>query len=328
MRPTQSDVHVSQPLTNILIAYMQDAAGFVAKNVFPIVPVAHKTNTFYKWTRDDFFRVEAAERAPGSPAESGSFTLSTDTYDAKEYAIRKEIEDPIRDNADSVLDLDSAATEYIGQQLMLKRESVFTSTFFTTSVWTGSTTGGDLTGVAGAPGAGQFRQWDNANSTPIEDIRAQIVAVAEKTGYRPNVLSMGVEVWKSLVDHPDILDRIKYTQKGVVTADLLAGLLGLDKIVVAWSTRNTAVEGATAAYDFFVGKTALLTYSAPAPSLMAPSAGYIFAWTKRFGNGPEAQRIKKYRLEEIESDVVEGQQNFAMKVVAAELGVFFNSAVA
>jgi hypothetical protein len=28
--PTAGDVHVNRPLTNISIAYMQDAAGFVA----------------------------------------------------------------------------------------------------------------------------------------------------------------------------------------------------------------------------------------------------------------------------------------------------------
>jgi len=308
---------------------MQSASGFVATDVFPNVPVPNKTNSYYLWDRQDFFRVEALERAPGAPSEGGSIALSTDTYDAKEYAVHYDVYDPIRDNADNELDLDGAAAEYVAQQLLLKREAVFFSTFMATSTWTGGSGGAtDQTGVAGTPGTNGFKQWNDAASTPIEDVRAQIVAIAEKTGYRPNVLTIGAETWAALVDHPDILDRIKYTQKGVVSMDLFASLLGLDKVVVGWATRNTAEQGATAAYDFFASKSALLTYSAKAPSLMAPSAGYTFAWTKRFGNGPDGQRIKKFRIEEREADRIEGQINFAMKVVASELGCFFATCVA
>ncbi len=328
MRPTQSDVHVNRPLSNILVAFMQDDTKAAAKRIFPVVSVTNKTDSYYKWKRDDFFRISAVERAPGTPSEGGGFELETDTYDAKEYAVHKDIEDPIRANADSELDLDEAATRYVAQQLILKRESVFNSTYITTSLWTGSSTGGDLAGVTGSPTSGQFKQWDQATSTPIEDLRTQIVAMEEKTGYRPNKLFVGPYVWKALEDHPELLDRIKYTQKGVVTKDLLAGLLGLDDIVVGSLIQNTAKQGQTASFSFIHGKSALLVYAAPRPAMMEPSAGYIFAWTKRFGNGPEGQRIKKFRLEEIEADRVEGQMNFAMKVVAPELGAYFTTAVA
>lgn len=328
MRPTQSDVHVNRPLSNILVAFMQDDTKAIAKQAFPLVPVSHKTDSFYKWKRGDFFRISATERAPGTPSEGGGFDLETDTYDAKEYAIHKDIEDPIRDNADSELDLDEAAARYVGQQLILKREKVFNTTFITTGIWTGTSTGSDLTGVAGAPGAGQFKQWDQSSSTPIEDLRNQIVAMEEKTGYRPNKLILGPHVWKKLEDHPEFLDRIKYTQKGVVTRDLIASLLGIDSILVGSLIENTGKQGQTDSFSFIHGKSALLLYAPSKPSLMEPSAGYIFAWTKRFGNGPEGQRIKKFRMEEIESDRIEGQMNFAMKQVAAELGAYFDQAVA
>lgn len=328
MRPTQSDVHVNRPLSNILVAYMQDDSKAISKSVFPVVPVAHKTDSYYKWKRDDFFRISAAERAPGSPSEGGGFDLETDTYNCKEYAIHKDLEDAVVDNADTELDLEEAATRYVGQQLLLKRESVFNSTFITTGIWTGSSTGSDLTGVAGAPGAGQVKQWDQATSTPIEDLRSQIVAMEEKTGYRPNTLLVGPYVWKALEDHPELIDRIKFTQKGVVTKDLLAGLLGIDRIVVGSMAYNSAVEGRTASYSFIHGKFALLCYTAARPSLMEPSAGYIFSWTKRPGAGPEGQRIKRFRIEEREVWRIEGQMNFAMKQVCADLGAYFTTVVA
>lgn len=328
MRPQQSDVHVNRPLSNILVAYMQDDTEAVARQVFPNVPVQKKTDIFYKWKREDFFRLEVKERAPGTPSEGGGFELDQDTYDCREYAIHKDLADAVVDNADEQLDLERAATHYIGQQLLLKREVAFNTAFIKTGIWTGSSTGSDLTGVSGVPGSGQFKQWDQATSTPIEDIRAQMVAMKEKTGYTPKGLFLGPHVWKSLVDHPELIDRIKYTQKGQVTQDLLAGLLGLDKIVVGGLIQNTAAQGVTGAYSFIHGKHAFLYYAAPAPSLMLPTAGYIFSWAKRYGNGAEGQRVKRFRSEEIESWRIEGQINFAMKQVCADLGCFFDGAVA
>lgn len=308
---------------------MQNATDFVARDVFPIVPVNNKTDSFYKWDRADFWRVSAKERAPGTLAESGGITLSTDTYNCKEYAIRYNLVDAIVSNADSELQLERSAAEYVALQLLLKREQLFVDNFVGTSIWTGGSGGAtDQAGVSSAPGANQFLQWNDAASTPIENIRAQILYMKSKTGYLPNVLTLGPNTWNALVDHPDILDRIKYTQKGVVTTDLLASLLGLQKVVIGAGVKNTAAEGQTGSYSFFHGKYALLTYSAPRAAIMAPSAGYIFAWTSRFGNGAEGQRVKRFREEDIESDVIEGQMTFDCKVVAPELGVYFTTAVA
>ena len=152
--------------------------------------------------------------------------------------------------------------------------------------------------------------------------------MAEKTGFRPNKLTIGPEVWSKLVDHPDILDRIKYTQKGVVSMDLIAGLLDLDRVMVGWGTRDTAAEGGTAAYDFYWGKSALLTFSPSSPGLMIPSAGYTFSWTGLLGSGSMGNRIKSFRLERNASDRTEGEMAYALKTVSPDLGVFFDAAVA
>jgi len=39
-QPTNSDVHVDAALTNISVAYVQNAADFVAGRAFPNVPVS------------------------------------------------------------------------------------------------------------------------------------------------------------------------------------------------------------------------------------------------------------------------------------------------
>ena len=56
---------------------------------------------------------------------------------------------------------------------------------------------------------------------------------------------------------------------------------------------------------------------------MTPSAGYTFSWTGATGASDSGGRIKRFRLELLESDRVEIQMSFDQKLVAPDLGYFF-----
>ena len=326
--PTPGDVHVDRALTNVSIAYIQNEENFIASRVFPNIPVSKQSDLYYTYDQSDFWRDEVEIRAPGAETAGSGHRLSTESYRCDVFAIHRDIDDQVRANTEDPINLDREATIWLTQQLLLHKESDFVGQYFATSLWTGGTGGGDITGVAAAPGANEVLQWNDANSTPIEDIRAQIVEVAENTGRRPNTLTIGPNVWAALMDHPDILDRIKFTQKGVVSMDLFASLLDLDSVKVGWASRDTAAEGATDAFSFFWGKAALLTYAPAAASLMEPSAGYTFSWNGLLGSGSMGGRIRQFRLERNQSDRTEAEMAYDLKIVASQLGVFFATVVA
>ena len=320
--PTASDVHVNAALTNISIAYMQAAENFIADKVFPILPVAKQSDRYFVYDKGDFFRSEAQLRAPGTPSAGSGFSIdNTPSYFADVYAVHKDIDDQIRENSDAAINPDRDATQYITQQLMLKRDKVFAANFFTHGIWTGSSTGTDIaTGLNG--------KWSAAGSTPIEDVDKECDAILKKTGYKPNVMVVGTDVHRVLKNHPDVLDRIRYTQEGVVTEQLLASLLGVDKYVVARGTENTAVAGVADSFSFIsAADDALLCYAAPNPGLMTPTAGYMMAWNGYLGAGPQGNRIKRFRMEHLAADRIEGEMAFAAKLVSAEMGCFFNGIV-
>lgn len=319
-QPTASDVHVNTPLTMISIAFMQEADGFVADKVFPNIPVQQQSNRYYVYSRADWNRSEAQERAPGTESAGSGWSLdNTPTYFASVKAIHKDVDDQIRANQDAVIDMDRDATMYVSHQMMLKRDIDWATSNFTTSIWTGSTTGGDIT-----PGV----LWSTSTSTPVEDIREQYYSMLEKTGKKANTLVLGARVWEALQDHAEFLDRIKFTQTGIVGTELLAAVFGIDRVLVASAIQNTANEGASESSAFILGKNALLCYSAPRPSILEASAGYTFSWTGMLGAGAMGQRIKRFRLPHLSSDRVEGELAYDQKVVAPELGVFFSSVVA
>jgi hypothetical protein len=63
---------------------------------------------------------------------------------------------------------------------------------------------------------------------------------------------------------------------------------------------------------------------------MKPSAGYIFAWknlTKVAGNG-YGTAISQFEMRQLKADRVEGEMCFDQKLVAPDMGVFFNTIVA
>jgi hypothetical protein len=323
--PTASDVHVNAPLTNISIAYIQAADQFIAARVFPNVPVSKQSDRYFMYLKQDWFRTEARERAPGTESAGDGWRIdNTPTYYAPVYAVHKDVDDQIRANQDNPINMDRDATLWVTTQLLLKRERIWADSYFQPTVWDT-----DLQGVDSSPGPGQFLRWNKKGSRPFHDITNAAIGIAQKTGFRPNTLVLSPFAFNSLRHHPDVLDRIKYTQRGVVTTEIMAGLFDVARVFVPWGVINYAAEGVPGDddFEFVFGKSALLCYANPTPSILQPSGGYIFSWTGFLGAGQEGNRIKRFRMEHLSADRVEGEMAFDARLVASDLGVFFHNAV-
>lgn len=313
-QPTASDVHVSAPLTNMSIRMMQNS-NFVADKVFPNVEVKHQSNKYFTYPFASWNRTDVQVRAPGTESPGSGWTLSTDTYFCDGFALHKDIDDPVRENQDDPLDIDTEAVEFLVAHMQLKREKLWASTYFTTGLWTGSTTGTDITPSI---------KWNASSSVPIKDIRTQIRSMHSKTGQIANTLVLAGDVWDALQDNADFLDRIKYTQTGIVTTALLAQVLEIDRVIIANALEVTSPEGAaTDTITKLFTDDALLLHVAPSAKLRTPSAGYTFSWNGRRGmrNG---MRIKKFRMENLDSDRVEIDAYWDQKQVSPLLGVYFD----
>jgi hypothetical protein len=59
---------------------------------------------------------------------------------------------------------------------------------------------------------------------------------------------------------------------------------------------------------------------------MIPSAGYTFSWNGWMGASQLGHRIKRFRMEHLEADRVEVQMAFDHKIVAPDVGYFFENA--
>lgn len=322
--PTMQNAHIDRALTNVSVAYMQDASAFIADKVFPVVPVKRQSDVFYVYNKGDFMRDEAQLRGAASESAGGDYGVeASDPYYCRKHAFHKDVTPEERTNYDEPLDADTDATDFVSQKMLIRREMEWASKFFKDGIW-----GRELVG-APAAADGQAVYWSSPTSNPIKDITDAGVQMASETGYKPNTLVLSPFAFNALKNHEDILDRIKYTQKGIVTADLLATLFEVEHVYVAWGVVNTAAKGSTDKVGFIMGKHALLCYSNPRPALKKPSAGYIFAWTGLEGSGAYGNRIVRLPMDMLGlgTERIEGEIAFDAKQICKDLGVFFKDIV-
>ena len=322
-QPTQSQVHVDAILTNISVAYLQRAENFIADKVFPVVPVDKQSDKYFVYDKNDWLRDEAQVRADGTESVGSGYNITTATYYADVYAIHKDIGDQTRANADAPINVDREAAEFVTHRLLTRREIQFNTDFMTTGVWAN-----DVAGVASSPSTGQTLQWDDyTNSDPIEDIEEGKADILSVTGLEANTLVLGYDVFRTLKNHPDLVDRIKYTSSQTITEDMLARMFDIERVMVSKSIKATNAEGATQAYGFTTGKTALLAHVAPNPGVLTPSAGYTFSWTGVSQGLGLTIGTSSFRLESLRATRVEAELSFDNKVVSSDLGYFWNTIV-
>jgi hypothetical protein len=201
-------------------------------------------------------------------------------------------------------------TKFVTRQLLSEVESQTAAIALGTSIWTGSAT--------------PAITWNNPTSTPIEDVETGFESIVSTIGVMPGQAVLGYNVWSDLKHHPDIVSRITGAagpeSPAIVNQKALAGLFGVDKLLIGVQIENTGAEGAADTMAFIWGKHLLLAYVTPSPALMEPTAGYIFTYQDR--------RIERFREDQEKQDVVSGYWSFDVQQTAPDAGYIFRSVVA
>lgn len=314
---------LSIPLRNFSVAQMQDSSSFVARNILTKVPVAQQSAPYYVIPQSDWLRPEAKPLGRGAESAGGGWHLSDDNYNAKVYAIHKDndMQDYANANAAQIMNLDQDATAYVTEQLQILEDVMFRDTFMPDAggVWTT-----ELTGTSAVPGAGEFLQWDDPDSTPVDDVRSQIITMAAANGgRRPNIFVVSPPLYLTLTRNPQIAELYQFTQGGVVSDAALAAALGVEQIRVAWSVYNAGKEGLTDDIGFTFGDNALLGYFAPTGGPKTNTAGAMFTWTDMDGGSAIGTRVDRIPAPLIHSVRIEGMAAFDMKVINPAAATLF-----
>lgn len=331
---TPSSVHIDQPLTNMTLAYMQEQTNFIADKVFPTVGVQKQSDKYYIYDRANQNRAgDVKLLSPRTEVERIGLAISNSSYFADVYGLGMDFDEQTIANEDAALEIRSAGATTLVNRLLIHREEQFASTFFAASVW-----GSELTGVAGTPSTNEVKQWsDYTNATPIRDVTlARRTMQLKSGGFKPNTMVVGKEVRDILVNHPDILSRLNggstVTNTALITNAKLAEIFEVENFYVMEAVKNTAVEGLSESNAFIGGKSALLTYTPATAGLMTPAAGVTFAWNNLQGVNNLGITVESFsddalRRQQV-AEMIQVKMSYDMKVVGADLGLFFKTIIA
>jgi hypothetical protein len=180
-------------------------------------------------------------------------------------------------------------------------------------------------------------QWsDYTNSDPIAAVRGAIRTIHSKIFMEPNVMVLPYYVYSILQDHPKLLARIQYAQKALITADLMAELFGIDRIIVPGVGIGSGNPGQTMTVSYLWGKDVILAWVPPRPGQKIPAFGYEFVWSYGAGQagGGRKQIIDRWREDPRKSDLIRCSRRYDLKMVGVDTlgktvaGYIFKAAVA
>jgi hypothetical protein len=322
---TPSSVHIDQPLTNLTLAYAQEQSNFIADKVFPTVGVPRQSDKYYIYDRDNMNRTgDVKKLAPRTEVNRIGMSISNNSYYADVYGLGMDFDEQTLANEDAALDIRSAGAQTLMTRLMIHREEQFAASFFAAGIWGSQSTPSNL--------------WsDYTNGTPITDVTAARRAMQLKSGgFKPNTMVIGKEVRDILINHPDILARLNggatVSNTALITNAKLAEIFEVENLYVMEAVKNSSVEGVAESNAFIGGKHALLVHTPSSAGLMTPAAGLTFAWNNIPGVSNLGVTVESYsddalRRQQV-AEHIQVKMAYDMKVVGADLGYFFNSAVA
>jgi hypothetical protein len=329
--PTASNIegtlHVDRYLTNFSVNFVQDRKNFVAQRAASLIPVLKATDKYVVYPRGYFWRDESAPRPLGGRPRQIGYKVDEGSYSAIEYALEHVVDDRQYANTDDPINLDENATTLLTGKNVIKQDRVWAQNFFATGKWTK-----EVTGVVSTPVEGtSILHFSDANSDPIGTIDFYKDYMHSRTGFMPNTLVLGAGVKRTLRSHPDIADRIKYTQIGIADEAMLASLFEVDQVVVARGIYNAADEGATDDFRYIVNSDAmLLAYIEPNPGLDKPTAIANFAWTGLIPGATNAIGgvMERGRDDRAHSNYFQNRMAWDLKQVSADLGIWFGDVTA
>lgn len=303
--PTGSqNQHFDQILTNISVGWSNPE--LVAERLFPPVVVRKQSDKYYTFGREAWMPESGDYRAPGTEAnEIPGLGVSTDTYYAQEHSLQIAVTDEERENVDSPMAPDRDGTELVTNKILLGRELAMK-----TLVSDNTQYASDMTVTLS--GAAQWNFANYATSDPIMDIRKGVRAMHSHIFREPNVLVIPYSVMSELEDHPDFIDRIKYSERAILTPELIGTVLGFTNIIIPGTGIVTA---ANTAPSYLWGKDVLLAYVPERAGLRIPAFAYEFVWG--FGGGI-TQVTDRWRENKRKSDIIRVSRRYDLKLVGRE----------
>lgn len=264
---TPSGARVIDPVLSSIAQGYQNG-DLVAQNLFPQVSVPLRGGNIITFGKEDFMLYGSA-RAPGTNTRRVQFGYSGGAYALTDYSLEGQV--PIEvlqeGNAGPGIDHAAMAVRKVSNIMALRLEKQAADIACTA----GSYAAANKTTLSSTA------QWSDYTGTsqPLQNIETAKEAIRASTGKRANTVVMGAAVFAKLRQHPVIVDRMKYTGRDIATTEIMAALMGVQRVVVGDAIYSN--DAGTAFTDVW-GKFCVVAYTelGSVADMGAPSYGYTY----------------------------------------------------
>jgi len=307
---------------------------YMALQLMPAVGVAFATANFGKVDLGQLMAtVEDTRRAPRSGYKRGEMNFTQDSYQTTEHGVEEPLDDRQTKMYRDIFAAESFARDRaIDRVLRSYEDEVAKLLFSTTTFGSGSN-------------AAVGTSWKTyASAKPIDDLMDAIGVVNERLGgFEVNTIAMTSSDWRNLMRCAQVIDRMpggtgSDSTPKVVQREMLASILGVDRILVGQGYTNTKDRGQTAVLGNLWTPGNILVCRTGGDSgdleTAEPRIGNTIMWTDENAELPGAEGtelpliIETYRSEEIRGDVVRARADWQAKMLHSACGYLLTGAAA
>ncbi len=285
--------------------------GFIGTGVAPIFRTKKRDGKYPAVTRESITRDADTKRGSRGDYNRDGFEVKDKSFACLEHGLEGPLEDSDRELYASDFNAELNLTRIITRRLLQAQEKRIADIIMNSGTFTGSAL---YKSYASEP-------WATAGSDVISHIKFARNKIRTNCGMEPNTVIMSRTNIDRLLMNTGIKDAIKYvarlTEQEIRNA--LADILGIKRVIVGSSIRNTAKEGAS-----FVGAdiwnddyVMVGLISEDGQDLSQPTLARTFLWVS---DSPENATVESYREESVRSDVFRVRQHTDEQIIDPYFG--------
>lgn len=292
-----------------------DKNGYVASRVFPVIDVASQAGVYGIIPVEQLLQQRVTKRAPGAGYSRGTFTFEPATYACEEHGAEEPVDDRQARMYREYFDAEQVSTLRAFSSVLRNAEQRVADAVFNTTTWTGSSLFTSITD-----------EWDDiTNAVPITNVDAAVKKVWDNSGLWANALIVNQKVFRNLRRCAQVIDAIESNGAGNpskqsdITAEQLAQVFGLDYVIVAGASRNSAKEGQSfTASQIWSDEYAMVCRVATSADMAEPCIGRMFHWSE--DGSSVGGTVESYRDEVVRANIIRVRHDVDEVVLYAQAG--------
>jgi hypothetical protein len=317
--PTQTTAtgNPRQDLAGSLMEFdvQADAEGYIAQRVAPVMEVAEPAGVYGVIPIESMLTNPDLKRAPKSGYARDDYELETKSWATTEKGKEEVIDQREARVYRNWFDVEAIATSRGRSAVLRDYERRISELVFNTSTYTGSSL---TTAVS--------NEWDDkANATPVDDVEAACQKIYDATGIWPNALIINEKVFRNLRLAEDIRARIEGGGAGSgstvreINAQKLAEVFGLEQILVAGGSKNTAKKGQAASVaQMWSGEYAMVAKVATSNDIQEPCIARTFHWSA--DGSTIGGAIESYGEDQVRGDIIRVRHETDESIIYKQCG--------